>query len=1443
MLGPQNAQDFIRALKASSDPPHAGGPCKVEIAKQAWDNQLLYVPNKAEAIVDWLLSRLLKDKSKDRHENPVVDSRYWKLLADVLTPSNTAREGDHSRTLRSWLIPLLNRIPIAPIILSYLESASERDRFDHAQYKLFARCVSILWPLAVPKFSPETLLECLGAVVHLSVSPVVFASTRSWGTLQALDDFRAPSSMVASYRTSLAASASKRKQLYTLFLKKHLSRWVHLVPSDGDVPPIVSDVYDAGIETMFGLEIVKQTADNKPDSVLSDALENTLKDSPAVVLRSLPRLFASYVRNLKRHKGTLFGQGSSQTSGHVTDQAQTAAMAFYATCNALIRTTTDDASWQCRVSLLEVVEREGLFKSNDNEARTLLRRDGDLAVEALATAWDEQHAASTDCAVKVLAALARIDHDLMSASFNVVYSRLLVIPNSISSAFQYVRLLLEYDSKARDVPSAIVHVSEAFSVPHLERIPDGPLAAYRVGSSSPLTSLPFLDELARAVHNFLTPGQVLETISDVSRSLRNAYERFVERDAGQSADRGDGPRKKRRKSAASPSTDHSDAEYHAISFALIARTMVVVLRSLPLHSLTDGIRAEAERSVREVYASVATRALGLGLENIDRSGSQSWQFVVTGALRLHYGLARASAFHQELLLGDELLSGMLKCVSSACVMPEVVVEMLRTLLHQCTIGCLHPEAVFDKLLDYLETHLSCQNTTWSGKSHALDAHAGGGVAVLHLLVDRWLPEFSAHATSKQLERLASTLVDAKQESHDSRPPFSLSVQFILSRMLHDAQFWELLRLREAFITKLIKQTAPLTEFDISNLLSHLTADPPRPAVHTVVHIASAYGILLLTPPAYLPRTLHIEFLKRGYVADIVVYLTLRYSRSQLSEGNLVIVREVLRRTVAHLGMVENVVSKEFLNYLLEQGAVKEAEIDVRKDINATTIGLVDVYQGYLVRLAKKGEADPVIDLTRRYTRSYDAVNPDISRRPSLLLIDALVQNTAPSDFSTSCVDSLRDLEKSMLRFSLPLLSPDSDDRELPLDYNVLDVWAHLRILGRWLGIDDSEIPNIGMQLSRKLLSPVGNKRDIIALGPVVLSILLGEVQSSSSEEARERVEYLTVAYLALLRVGGRDGISDLESRLIIDCKTLPTESFFSLLNLVYDGLPLQTGLSTQDVANLIRLSSILLREAPEGTAKICQAHTTKCLNLFADDEDFTTTPVLRREVVDFVVRQCSDRPASMRTIDLSSLWSILRALLSRSSTHDAASDTTIFHGVVNVLSALVRLRRDLVLNTLPHLGFVLRQLVACLRSVRPQLGGKQTRLVMDTLPRWISPSGPLSSQESKALARLLTTLTTKTLVRVHGAASDTQKPESLVRPFSKHAAYVLTAYVNAANDPLCVVPLGIRKELQPGLFALCEMLGEHNRDAMMVSALDAGGKATMKALWKEYEKQRYVGKG
>ena len=104
-------------------------------------------------------------------------------------------------------------------------------------------------------------------------------------------------------------------------------------------------------------------------------------------------------------------------------------------------------------------------------------------------------------------------------------------------------------------------------------------------------------------------------------------------------------------------------------------------------------------------------------------------------------------------------------------------------------------------------------------------------------------------------------------------------------------------------------------------------------------------------------------------------------------------------------------------------------------------------------------------------------------------------------------------------------------------------------------------------------------------------------------------------------------------------------------------------------------------------------------------------------------------------------------------------------------------------------------------------------------------------------------MTTKTIVRGQTSVADNNKAESLARPFSKHAAYVLQAYIEALNDPLCIIPSDTRKELEPGLFALCDMMGEHSRDALMVASLDAGGKIVLKTIWREYEKQKYVGRG
>ncbi|RPD63168.1 hypothetical protein L227DRAFT_573006 [Lentinus tigrinus ALCF2SS1-6] len=1436
--GPQNAQDFIRALKASSDPPQPDGPLKIDIARHAWDNAQLYVPNKSEAIAEWLLSRMLKEKSSPRPENPICDTKHWQLLSDILLPYNAANNDDHVRTHRAWLVPVLARIPVAPIFVAYFNLLSTSRSVDGAQCALVFRCISTLWPLAVPKFNPETLLECFGAIVRLGVLPD--ASETSCGKLQVVHDFRALSLIVSSYRASLAHSSAKRK-LYAIFLRQYLPWWLHLASckpkSEVQLPSFEDDIYNAGIETMFGLDIIRQAADLKLDTSLLEALEAASREHREVVLRCLPHIFESYVQNLKRYKGALFSQGSNQASGYLSEQVQRASMTFYASCDALARSGADDASWQCRVSLLDVVERENLLSTKDEEAKTLLRGDGDLAIEALATTRDEQHAARSESVVKILATLTRIDYDLMSTSFAVVFPRLAAIHGSGHSALLFLRLVLESDSKTRNLPVTIAHAAEAFSVQHLERIPEGPQAVYEHLSAGVLTSLPFLDDLSRVVHGFLTPGQVLEIIRAVSRTLQDAYTGYLEREGKVAADRGDGPRKKRKKDA-EPADGTSKHEYFAVSFALTARLLVVVLRSLPLHTVTDDVRMEAERLIAEAYFAAALQPLADGLGNAKRPGMRGWQFVLAGALRLHYGLARAPGLSLPGILDESVSSALLLCVSSVATTSELVVEVFRTLFHQCSIGALGPEAVLNQMLQYLEANLSSNGPAWSGKVYALSSHADGGVAVLHVLADRWLPYFDIWATPAQLERLVTVFVNINLTKGEGSLVAGLSARTILTRMLHDAQFWELGRVRDIFLARLYEQTAPPDGIDIEQLMWELTDEHLPPAIEVAPPLLSAFEVLALTPPEYIPRQLHIDFLKRGCTADVVVALAMRdASDGSLTPHHLIVIREMLCRTIGYLGVLENIALEAYLKYLIGDYSMVQGS----SDLTSVTMDLVEICQSMLVKTARKGNATTLIDLIHRYQQAYDKKGSYVTVRASLLLIDAIAQ-TSSTDFPEACIAALRALRKQMFNSSSSLLSPDVLAQHESLDSILLDVWGHVQVLSKWLHVQADDLPRIGRQLSSRLLSRRANEQQIQDLAPVALSILFVELQDNQIDHTEE-VEYIFVAYLSFARIYGRSGTVNLESRLASATRTMTAETFSSLLDAVFDALPLNKGLSVQDVASLIRFSTVVMGDAPEGTSKICQTHTMRCLNLFADDERFVAFPALRGDVLDFLVTQCSDRPASLRTVDLSSLWSTLRALLAGSTEHEQATDARVFHGVVNVLSALVRLRRDLVLNTLPHLGFVLRQLIACLRSLRPQLGAKQSRLVMDTLPRWIAPAHPLTSQESKALARLLTTLTTKTMVRVHGPAADTHKPESLLRPFSKHAAYVLTAYIEVVNDPLCVVSSAIRKELQPGLFALCDMLGEHNRDAIMVSALDAGGKATMKVLWREYEKQRYVGKG
>lgn len=144
--------------------------------------------------------------------------RFWGLLLNILKPSATVTDSKNStRTLRTWLVPLLSRIPFAPITTSFLSLLTTPSTdFDAHTEAAAWQCICIIWPLAVPKFSPESLLECYGSLLKYLVhrhSPAELSAQTA-------------SLIVSSYRTAVSNTTNKKKVRAALSKKQYFDRYI-----------------------------------------------------------------------------------------------------------------------------------------------------------------------------------------------------------------------------------------------------------------------------------------------------------------------------------------------------------------------------------------------------------------------------------------------------------------------------------------------------------------------------------------------------------------------------------------------------------------------------------------------------------------------------------------------------------------------------------------------------------------------------------------------------------------------------------------------------------------------------------------------------------------------------------------------------------------------------------------------------------------------------------------------------------------------------------------------------------------------------------------------------------------------------------------------------------------------------------------------------------------
>ncbi|KAG8730964.1 hypothetical protein FRC12_019977, partial [Ceratobasidium sp. 428] len=119
-----SSQEFIRALKGSKDPPKAGGISKVDLARKAWELESLFIPSKAEVIVEWALQSLLAHNQGDNQDKVILNDKLWKLLSDILCTHMDPQLVASTSSGLAWLNSVVNRVPVLPIFAALLRATA-----------------------------------------------------------------------------------------------------------------------------------------------------------------------------------------------------------------------------------------------------------------------------------------------------------------------------------------------------------------------------------------------------------------------------------------------------------------------------------------------------------------------------------------------------------------------------------------------------------------------------------------------------------------------------------------------------------------------------------------------------------------------------------------------------------------------------------------------------------------------------------------------------------------------------------------------------------------------------------------------------------------------------------------------------------------------------------------------------------------------------------------------------------------------------------------------------------------------------------------------------------------------------------------------------------------------------------------------------------------------
>ncbi|KAJ3508060.1 hypothetical protein NLJ89_g5963 [Agrocybe chaxingu] len=794
-----------------------------------------------------------------------------------------------------------------------------------------------------------------------------------------------------------------------------------------------------------------------------------------------------------------------------------------------------------------------------------------------------------------------------------------------------------------------------------------------------------LHRLSKALQFFPTEAQCLPMIQYVFDVCKTAWQRYGE--SSQKDVNNDSPKKKRKPMNVDNS---SSGELWVVRYALVARLASVVLSSLAIKSLSSDTQEEVRTSLEGFRSAFIEPSISNSLKSLKKAAdTEIWALEISLVANLRFLYALGVSRNLSLPGGTnaKIQGKMLSLIARDGQLPELTLELFRALFYCMSFKeeSDHEETI-DKVLEYLEKHFSSSHVHCSVQSYHLTSSAPGtAFAILHMVFDRWLPDVDRFASTEQLKRLLK-IVMAINLSMTPHPGQTMLPEDLLMQILHSAQFWEFRNIRDVFVDLLQETTAPL---------DNVESKPKKTSI--ILEKASIYRLLLFFPVDYFSLQTLGHLIKCALQADFA--LTQQPSGVEdAAMETLTFLRVFLKRAYGHSVSrgQELIQSTNVLHFLDERNAQDE---QFRDEFIKVTLDLIDLHFAKLLKESPKNPSSSLQNVLAAYNADIFIKAPGITSSSFTRMVGILTR-----DFSANRLYNT--ISPPLLRHISSITTKSIQQANISNLVHLVTGWHSILCLDKWLGPPGMTTPPcIGRSLaavsifSTKAQSAERNIQ-VDELCLLTHSILLQEVDCKAEVDREEYLDVIVAAYIAFAQVLQVDSLKRMDAYLAKICRKIALPDYTHLLSTVSDSLSTANVNPASQLRHLVQLASLLVREHPSHSLVHTQKFMTKCIAIYTGCSVFVEGPQnLRLQVLDMLAQHCSDQQAALRSLDVAGICLLISKFLAPSKDHDEATQPEIFRQIIMIARPLIRLRRDLVILSLPHLGLILHQLLLSLPTV------------------------------------------------------------------------------------------------------------------------------------------------